>query len=193
MFTGMDASISRSLRVACVWEGTPMSLWLSLKPNASIRSLRDAPAVAWSLLLRGKGEADMATILTVDDDREIRCVLKRGLSSLGHKVIQAENGRKALRAAFWRKIDVVLLDISMPGMDGLTVLRRLKASSRTQHIPVIMLSGLDEPGLKDQASYDYAEHYIMKTVSMRTINDTVLMVLNRVSQLPGRQPVPLSW
>ena len=101
----------------------------------------------------------MATILTVDDDREIRCVLKRGLSSLGHKVIQAKN--------------------------GLTVLRRLKASSRTQHIPVIMLSGLDQPELKDQASYDYAEHYLMKTVSMRTINDTVLMVLNRVSQLPG--------
>ena len=170
-----------------------MSSWLSLKPNASIRSLKAAPAVAWRLLLRVKGEADMATILTVDDDREIRCVLKRGLSSLGHKVIQAKNGRKALRVAFWRNIDVVLLDIHMPGMDGLTVLRRLKASSRTQHIPVIMLSGLDQPELKDQASYDYAEHYIMKTVSMRTINDTVLMVLNRVSQLPGRRPVRMSW
>lgn len=135
----------------------------------------------------------MANILTIDDDHNVRITLKKGLSALGHDVIQAETGRKGLRMAYWRKVDVILLDISMPGMNGLTVLRKLKASTRTQHIPVMMLTGHDDPELKDQARFDYADNYITKTASIREINDKVLALLKNIPKLPSGWPTMLRW
>jgi CheY-like chemotaxis protein len=135
----------------------------------------------------------MACILTVDDDENVRLTLRKGLSALGHTVIPAENGRKALRLAFWRKIDVVLLDISMPGMNGLAVLRKLKASSRTQHIPVVMLTGHDDPELNDQARFDYADHFLIKTSSIRDINEKVMAILESIPKLPSGWPTALRW
>lgn len=135
----------------------------------------------------------MATILTVDDDQNVREMLQKGLFALGHEVLAAANGRTALRLAFWRKIDIILLDISMPGMNGLTVLRRLKASSRTQHIPVVMLTGHDDPELKDQARFDYADNYIIKTASIREINDKLLALLKSIPKLPSGWPTMLRF
>lgn len=135
----------------------------------------------------------MANILTVDDDHNVRTTLEKGLSALGHKVIPAGDGRKALRLAFWRKIDLILLDVSMPGMSGLTVLRRLKSSSRTQHIPVIMLTGHDDAELKDQARFDYADNYIIKCASIREINDKLLALLSSIPPLPRGWPTILRW
>jgi len=135
----------------------------------------------------------MANVLTVDDDHNVRVTLKKGLSALGHNVLQAEDGRSALRLAFWRKVDVILLDVSMPGMSGLTVLRKLKSSSRTQHIPVIMLTGHDDAELKDQARFDYADNYIIKSASIRDINDKLLALLSATPALPRGWPTILRW
>lgn len=135
----------------------------------------------------------MANILTVDDDQNVRITLKKGLSALGHNVLQAEDGRTALRLAFWRKIDLILLDVSMPGMSGLTVLRRLKAATRTQHIPVIMLTGHDDAELKDQARFDYADNYIIKSASIREINDKIVAHLSSLPPLPRGWPTILRW
>jgi len=135
----------------------------------------------------------MANLLTIDDDSNVRITMQKGLSSLGHNVLEAENGRKGLRLAYWRKIDAILLDISMPGMNGLTVLRKLKSSTRTQHIPVLMITGHDDPELKDQACFDYADNYIIKTASIREINDKILAVLNHTPKLPSGWPTMLRW
>jgi len=135
----------------------------------------------------------MAHILAVDDDDNVRLTLKKGLSALGHNIIAAESGRQALRLAYWRKVDIVLLDISMPRMNGLAVLRKLKASSRTQHIPVIMLTGHDDPELKDQARFDYADNYIIKSASIREINDKVMALLDSIPRLPSGWPTILRW
>ena len=135
----------------------------------------------------------MATVLTVDDDNNVRVTIKKGLTALGHEVIEAANGRQAVRKAFWRKVDIILLDISMPGMNGLTVLRKLKASSRTQHIPVVMLTGHDDPELKDQARFDYADNYIIKTSSIRDINDKINALLKTIPKLPSGWPTMLRF
>ncbi|MBI2264179.1 MAG: response regulator [Armatimonadetes bacterium] len=84
------------------------------------------------------------TLLVVDDNEMNRDVLSRRLERLGHAVAVAENGRKALELMAHEKFDLVLLDMMMPEMTGDEVLRRLKADAALRHVPVIMISALDE-------------------------------------------------
>ena len=135
----------------------------------------------------------MATILTIDDDINVRRTLSKGLSALGRGVLEASGGKAGLRMAFWRKVDLILLDISMPDMNGLNVLRALKEARRTQHIPVIMLTGLDDPELRDQAQFDYAENYIVKNTSITQINEKLNQVLALKPKLPRGWPTILRW
>ncbi len=83
-------------------------------------------------------------ILVVDDIEANRDVLSRRLKRQGHTVTTAENGSQALQSLRESVFDLVLLDIMMPEMDGYEVLRRLKADPALGHIPVIMISALNE-------------------------------------------------
>jgi two-component system, cell cycle response regulator len=86
-------------------------------------------------------------ILIVDDTALNRAILGRALHGQGHEVVEAGNGRAALEvlaAAGGRSIDVVLLDIEMPEMDGYETLRRMKADPGLRDLPVIVISAVDE-------------------------------------------------
>ena len=85
-----------------------------------------------------------ASILVVDDDPLNRKLLVRLLEQEGHRVETAANGREALERVPAEPPDVVLLDIVMPELDGISVLERLKADPALQHVPVIMISAVDE-------------------------------------------------
>ncbi|MER9132153.1 adenylate/guanylate cyclase domain-containing protein [Mesorhizobium sp. M0768] len=83
-------------------------------------------------------------ILVVDDISSNRGLLSRRLQRDGHQVVTAESGLSALAHLAEHEFDLVLLDLLMPDMNGIEVLSRLKAERRWRHIPVIMISGLDE-------------------------------------------------
>jgi len=83
-------------------------------------------------------------ILIVDDHPDNRGVLARRLERQGHQTAQAENGRQALEMLAREPCDLILLDVMMPEMDGFTALGRIKADPALRHIPVIMISALDE-------------------------------------------------
>jgi sigma-B regulation protein RsbU (phosphoserine phosphatase) len=83
-------------------------------------------------------------ILIVDDQPDNRDVLARRLERQGHQTFQAENGRHALDLLATEPCDLILLDVMMPEMDGFTALGRIKADPKLRHIPVIMISALDE-------------------------------------------------
>ena len=84
------------------------------------------------------------SILVVDDNRMNRLMLARGLEQQGHQVSLAENGRQALEMMQNQALDLVLLDIEMPEMNGYEVLGQLNANPRWRDIPVIMISAVDE-------------------------------------------------
>ena len=84
------------------------------------------------------------TILIIDDDPTVRDLMKRQLERDGFGVLIAEDGPLGIKMAIEMQPDAVVLDILMPGMDGWSVLRTLKASKETASIPVIMASILDE-------------------------------------------------
>ncbi|MBA3725333.1 MAG: response regulator [Armatimonadetes bacterium] len=89
-------------------------------------------------------ESSQALILVVDDNKENRDLLARRLQHQHYGVVMAENGREAIDRLRAQAFDLLLLDIMMPEIDGYEVLRQIKADESLRHIPVIMVSALDE-------------------------------------------------
>ena len=103
-----------------------------------------------------------SAILVVDDNASNRDVLARRLTREGHNVVTAANGALALDLVSRQEFDLVLLDLIMPEMSGFEVLRRLKADERTSHIPVIVISALDELDTVVRCIEAGAEDYLSK-------------------------------
>ncbi len=85
-----------------------------------------------------------ALILVVDDNEINRYLLSRLLKQQGHNVTVAENGRQALGILQYQQVDLILLDIMMPEMNGYDVLEQIKANERLRHIPVVMITAVDD-------------------------------------------------
>ncbi|MGJ5634686.1 response regulator [Nostoc sp. CALU 1950] len=80
-------------------------------------------------------------VLIVDDEEDVRAIAKLGLEmGAGWNVLTASSGQEALNVALNHKLDVILLDMMMPDMDGRATLQQLKANPATQKIPVILLT-----------------------------------------------------
>ena len=104
----------------------------------------------------------MANILIVDDNQTNRNVLQDLVVTLGHVPFVAENGLTALTHMEKDLPDIVLLDILMPEMDGYQVLNRMKANEHSSHIPVIMISAIDEIGSIVRCIEKGADDYLTK-------------------------------
>jgi adenylate cyclase len=87
---------------------------------------------------------DQASVLVVDDDPVTRLMLTGSLERHGHHVTTAEDGPQALDLVRSKSVDVVLLDVLMPQMDGYGVLEQLKGDADLRHIPVIMVTSVDD-------------------------------------------------
>jgi twitching motility two-component system response regulator PilG len=83
------------------------------------------------------------TVMVVDDSPTVRKILSMTLERAGYGVLSAADGEAALEALQNSVPDLILLDISMPKLDGYEVCKRVKADARTAHVPVVMLSGKD--------------------------------------------------
>jgi adenylate cyclase len=101
-------------------------------------------------------------ILVADDNEANRDLLCRRLERGGHRVVAAENGIRALELACAQEFDLILLDLMMPRLSGYEVLTRLRATERTAHIPVIMISSLDEMDSVVRCIEAGAEDYLPK-------------------------------
>jgi two-component system sensor histidine kinase/response regulator len=120
----------------------------------------EAPALADAI---APGIADVrGHLLVVDDDAANREVLCRRLERQGHDVQTVSSGRDAMRILGESAFDLVLLDIMMPEMDGYEVLGRMKSDSALQHIPVIMISALNELQAVVRCVEAGAEDYLTK-------------------------------
>ena len=84
------------------------------------------------------------SLLGIDDDPVVRSMLSRSLEEGGHQVVTAKDGTEGLDMARAEAFDVILLDVLMPGLDGYEVLERLKKDRTLRHIPVVMITALDD-------------------------------------------------
>jgi CheY-like chemotaxis protein len=130
---------------------------LLAKIGAAVRAAAPPPApVAASV------PSAQSHILVVDDVADNRDILRRRLEKEGHRVTVAENGRMALERVTAEPVDLVLLDIQMPELDGHETLARLKGDEVTRDIPVIMISALDDVAGIARCVAAGAEDYLTK-------------------------------
>lgn len=114
---------------------------------------------------------DVGIALIVDDSRVNRLVMARQLTGLGVEVLEAENGVEALESlrAAPTAIDVVLLDVMMPELDGYATLEAMKADESIRHIPVIMVSGVEELDSVVRCIELGATDYLTKPINARIL------------------------
>ncbi len=124
------------------------------------------------------------TILVVDDEEDILDLVEYNLARDGYRVSCAASGEAALKAARTQLPDLVVLDLMLPGVDGLEVCKRLKADARTQHIPVIMLTAKGEEADVVTGLELGADDYISKPFSPRVLAARVKTVLRRRPAAP---------
>jgi len=109
------------------------------------------------------------TILVADDDRTVRAVLTQILEADGFKVIQAERGEKCLFLSMEKAIDGFLVDMNMPGLDGVELCRRLRSLERHKLTPIICVTGNDDDTAVSRAFAAGADDFIAKPVNPTTL------------------------
>lgn len=119
----------------------------------------------------------MQRILVIDDDPSVTSVLKRGLSYEGFAVDTASSGVEGLAVAREHAPDLVILDIMMPGIDGLEVLRRLHTGD--SRLPVLLLTGKDAPADQVEGLQHGADDYVVKPFTFEVLVARVRALLRR--------------
>ena len=116
------------------------------------------------------------TVLVVDDDSSIREVLHEFFTLKGYQVVLAANGEQALELAKCEMPKAILLDINMPGIDGMETCRRLRADEKTRLIPIVLITAYG--ATKTEASDAGADDIIYKPFDMRDLSIRLKSVIH---------------
>jgi DNA-binding response OmpR family regulator len=130
----------------------------------------------------------MAQILVVDDAETIRSRVRMLLEQAGHGVLEAGTGREALRVLYAEKPDIVLLDVSMPDMDGWEALERIRELT---WVPVLMVTARDAPPERVRGLRGGADDYIVKPFEPDELLARIEVALRHASP-PGEPAAPAS-
>ena len=120
----------------------------------------------------------MAKVLVVDDEPQILTALWRGLTRVGHDVVVARGGEEALEAAAASVPDLILLDLRLPDLDGIEVVKRLRAWTG---VPIVLLSGVGSERARVMALDAGADDFVDKPFSMEELRARVGAILRRAA------------
>jgi len=116
-------------------------------------------------------------VLVADDEEDIKVVLRMFLEAVGYEVVTAFDGLDALEQIKSAKPDVVLMDIMMPVIDGIEVVRQMKATPGIRDIPVVMLTAAAQSDMVERAIQAGAADYIVKPFEPETVQRAIEKVL----------------
>ena len=119
------------------------------------------------------------SVLVVDDERDILELVKYNLDKEGYQVTVVATGEDALAATRTKLPDIVILDLMLPGVDGLEVCRRLKGDPRTRNIPIVMLTAKGDEADVVTGLELGASDYVTKPFSPRVLTARIRAVLRR--------------
>lgn len=112
-------------------------------------------------------------ILVVDDSTSVRTIARTALREKGYEVIEAGNGREALEKLAGERVNLVVSDVNMPVMDGISLLRELKSHPTSKFVPVIMLTTEAGEDKKQEGRAAGAKAWIVKPFQPATLVDAV--------------------
>jgi two-component system, OmpR family, KDP operon response regulator KdpE len=127
-----------------------------------------------------------AHILVVDDERPIRRFLKTSLLVFGYEIDEASDGQEAISTAVSKHPDLIILDLSLPDMDGFQVLKKIREWSK---VPIIILSVREGESDKITALDEGADDYLTKPFSVGELTARIRVALRHASLVEGERPV----
>jgi two-component system, OmpR family, alkaline phosphatase synthesis response regulator PhoP len=130
----------------------------------------------------------MSRVLVVEDDKDIADLIAHYLQKAGHSVDAAASGPAALQRVKASAPDLILLDLMLPGLDGLLVCQALRSDPATAAIPIIMLTARGEESERIAGLELGADDYVTKPFSPRELMARVAALLRRVKRTPGATP-----
>ncbi len=119
----------------------------------------------------------MKTILSVDDSASMRQMVRLTLSGAGYSVLEAENGAEGLKVAQGKPVQMVVTDLNMPVMDGLSFIRELRKLPAYRGVPILFLTTESDAGIKQQAKEAGATGWITKPFKPEQLSAVVKKVL----------------
>ena len=128
------------------------------------------------------------SILAVDDDASICELYEQGLAIFGYDVTCATNAKKAKAFLVDKMPDLILMDIMMPDQDGISLTREIHSESRTSHIPILVVSGLDDAATLNDALLFGAVDYLVKPVDLEVLRmkiERAFSMVERRKKAPG--------
>lgn len=128
-----------------------------------------------------------ATVLIADDSESIRSLLEMILSASGHEVVQVEDGRAALVYLKDHTPDLMILDVTMPFIDGIDICGRVKKISRLKATPVIILTAHTDEDSKKRALEAGADAFVNKPLSGKNLRATIEEMLEKRETLRMKQ------
>jgi len=128
------------------------------------------------------------SVLVVEDDANMQDFLREVLAAEGHSVLTAADGQEALDQAVASKPDLILLDLRMPTLDGVTFCRAIRANPRTQNIPIIVVTSLNMPTKLEESMAAGAEDFIGKPFDVQdlTLRVRAMLKVKHVTDLHER-------
>lgn len=130
-----------------------------------------------------------ATIMIVDDEEDIRELVELNLRREGFNVIGSETGEQALKLLRSQPPDLIVLDLMLPGIDGLEVCREIKSDPRTKQIPIVMLTAKGEEADIVTGLELGADDYMTKPFSGKVLLARIRRLLRKKTEVAGRESV----
>jgi CheY-like chemotaxis protein len=143
------------LKVFCAYEGYTIKLGTTISERQSVSSAA----------IQNSGITTRVRVLLVDDDDTFRTLIKSALEREGYKVIEASDGADALKRVDGDMPDLLVLDFMMPQLSGLEVLKNIRSTQKTEHLPVLMLTGVGDESVVREAFDAGVTDYISKPFS----------------------------
>lgn len=122
---------------------------------------------------------DAARLLVVDDSRTALQVMGKRLTRMGYRVSLSDSGYEALDLLQARRFDLLLLDMTMPGLSGLATLREIRSAPATATLPVLMVTGRTDDGAAIEAVAAGADDWVIKPFSFDVLGARIARLLDR--------------
>ena len=126
--------------------------------------------------MEDKGDA-RPTVLVVEDFEDNRFMMKRLLEMSGYRVVEAVNGNQAVESAATERPDIILMDLSLPQLDGLAATRRIRAQENARKVPIVAVSAHDSADFHAEALAAGCNEYVTKPIDF----DQLVQLLDRLT------------
>lgn len=162
----------------------PLRRWAKEFQRAS------APHLDLIRSLNALAASDQSTVMVVDDDEFQHQIVSVLLEGMGYRLVYAASGIQALNMLHKMRPDLILMDVSMPDMDGMEVTRRVKGVARFSNIPIIMITGNSDQNVVTESLRAGAIDFLVKPLGREAVIAKIARVLGKKDPVPAEPPPP---